>query len=67
MIIGNGDDQLIMHDGGRFGFAISMVWDAKKRVGVVVLSNHVLPVGDLARHVLQPNRPLRKPTVTKAH
>lgn len=41
MITGKGDDQLIVHDGGTFGFASSMVWDAKKRVGVVVLSNHV--------------------------
>jgi CubicO group peptidase (beta-lactamase class C family) len=65
MITGRGDEQLIVHDGGTFGFASSMVWDAKKRVGVVVLSNHVVAVGDLARHVLQPNRPLRKPTVTK--
>ena len=54
-----------MHDGGTFGFASSMVWDPKKRVGVVVLSNHVTAVGDLARHLLQPNRPLAKPTATK--
>jgi CubicO group peptidase (beta-lactamase class C family) len=67
MITGEGDDQLIVHDGGTFGFASSMLWDAKKRVGVVVLSNHMVPVGDLARHVVQPNRPLRKPTVTKRH
>ena len=65
MITGKGDDQLIVHDGGTFGFASSMVWDAKKRVGVVVLSNHVVAVGDLARHLLRPNRPLRKPAVTK--
>jgi serine-type D-Ala-D-Ala carboxypeptidase/endopeptidase len=65
MITGKGDDQLIVHDGGTFGFASSMVWDPKKRVGVVVLSNHVVAVDDLARHVLQPNHPLRKPTVTK--
>jgi D-alanyl-D-alanine-carboxypeptidase/D-alanyl-D-alanine-endopeptidase len=65
MITGKGDDQLIVHDGGTSGFASAMAWDPKKRVGVVVLSNHVVDVGDLARHVLQPNRPLRKPAVTK--
>ena len=53
MVTGKGDDQLIVHDGGTFGFASSMVWDPKKRVGVVVLSNHVAAVGDLARHLLR--------------
>lgn len=65
MVTGKGDDQLIVHDGGTFGFASSMVWDPKKRVGVVVLSNHVANVGDVARHLLRPNRPLAKPTTTK--
>jgi D-alanyl-D-alanine-carboxypeptidase/D-alanyl-D-alanine-endopeptidase len=65
MVTGNGDDQLIVHDGGTFGYASSMVWDPKKRVGVVVLSNHVADVGDVARHLLRPNRPLAKPTATK--
>jgi D-alanyl-D-alanine-carboxypeptidase/D-alanyl-D-alanine-endopeptidase len=64
-VTGKADDQLIVHDGGTFGFASSMVWDPKKRVGVVVLSNHVADVGDLARHLLQPNRRLVKPTATK--
>src|SRR5688500_4475314 len=58
MVIGKGDDQLIVHDGGTFGYASSMVWDPKKRVGVVVLTNHVADVGDVARHLLRPNRPL---------
>ena len=65
MVAGNGDDQLIAHDGATFGFASSMAWEPKKRVGVVVLSNHVTGVGDLARHLLQPNRPLAKPAATK--
>jgi CubicO group peptidase (beta-lactamase class C family) len=65
MITGKGDDQLIVHDGGTFGYASSMVWDANKRVGIVVLSNHVASVGDIARHLLRPNRPLAKPTATK--
>ena len=65
MITGTGDDQLIVHDGGTFGYARSMVWDPKKRVGVVVLSNHVVGVGDIVRHLLRPNRLLAKPTATK--
>lgn len=65
MVEGKGDDQLVVHDGGTFGFAGSMVWDPKKRAGVVVLSNHVAAVGDVARHLLRPGRPLAKPTATK--
>lgn len=65
MIEGKGDDQLVVHDGGTFGFASSMVWDPKKRAGVVVLSNHVAAVGDVARHLLRPSHPLAKPTATK--
>ena len=65
MVEGKGDDQLVFHDGGTFGFASSMVWDPKRRAGVVVLSNHVAPVGDITRHLLRPSRPLAKPTATK--
>lgn len=65
MVTGDGDDELIVHDGGTFGYASSMAWDPKARVGVVVLSNHAVAVGDVARHVLRPNRPLAKPTATK--
>jgi len=42
-----------------------MVWDPKRRAGVVVLSNHVAPVGDVARHLLRPSRPLATPAATK--
>ena len=65
MVEGKGDDQLVVHDGGTFGFASSMVWDPKKRAGVVVLSNHVAAVGDVARHLLRPSHPLAKPAATK--
>ena len=65
MVEGKGDDQLVFHDGGTFGFASSMVWDPKRRAGVVVLSNHVVPVGDIARHLLRPSHPLAKPAATK--
>ena len=65
MVEGKGDDQLVFHDGGTFGFASSMVWDPKRRAGVVVLSNHLAPVGDVARHLLRPSHPLAKPAATK--
>jgi D-alanyl-D-alanine-carboxypeptidase/D-alanyl-D-alanine-endopeptidase len=64
-VIGKGDDQLIYRDGGTYGFASSMAWDPKKRVGVVVLSNQQGDVDDIARHLLRPDSPLARPTNTK--
>jgi hypothetical protein len=64
-IIHEQDNELIVHDGGTFGYASSIVWDPVKRVGVVVLSNQVASVGDIARHLLRPGFPLEKPTATK--
>ena len=64
-VIGKGDDQVIFQDGGTYGCASSMAWDPKKRVGVVVLSNQVGSVGDIARHLLRPNIPLAKSMNTK--
>jgi serine-type D-Ala-D-Ala carboxypeptidase/endopeptidase len=63
--IAEGDGTLIFHDGGTFGYASSVAWDPKKRVGVIVLSNQVAGVGDVARHLLRPDLPLPKATVTK--
>jgi CubicO group peptidase (beta-lactamase class C family) len=65
VVIGEGDDQLIVHDGGTWGYVSSVAWDPKQRVGVVVLSNQVAGVGDIARHLLRPNVPLKRPTATK--
>ncbi|MGH8188644.1 MAG: serine hydrolase, partial [Steroidobacteraceae bacterium] len=59
------NEQLIFHDGGTLGYASAVAWDPKQRVGVVVLSTQVEGVGDIARHLLRPELPLRKPTATK--
>jgi D-alanyl-D-alanine-carboxypeptidase/D-alanyl-D-alanine-endopeptidase len=64
-IINEKSGELVMHDGGTFGYASSIAWDPARRVGVVVLSNQVASVGDIARHLLQPSFPLEKPTATK--
>jgi len=64
-IIHEQNDELIVHDGGTFGYASSIAWDPFKRVGVVVLSNQVASVGDIARHLLRPSLALEKPTATK--
>ncbi len=64
-IIREQNSLLIVHDGGTFGYATSIVCDPVRRVGIVVLSNQVANVGDVARHLLRPSIPLEKPTVTK--
>jgi hypothetical protein len=65
VVMGNIDDQLITHDGGTLGFASSVAWDPKRRVGVVVLSNQLEGVSDIARHLLRPAVPLGRPTATR--
>jgi serine-type D-Ala-D-Ala carboxypeptidase/endopeptidase len=65
MVMGKGDTALFFHDGGSFGYSSSMAWDARNRMGVVVLSNQVTGVGDIARHLLRPDIPLENPTATK--
>ena len=42
-----------------------MAYDPKARVGVIVLTNQVGDVGDIARHLLRPDFPLAKPANTK--
>jgi D-alanyl-D-alanine-carboxypeptidase/D-alanyl-D-alanine-endopeptidase len=65
VVTGKGDDQLVMHDGFTWGYASYVAWDPATRTGVVVLSNQLTSVGDIGRHLLQPNMPLEPPTVTK--
>jgi CubicO group peptidase (beta-lactamase class C family) len=62
MIAGKGDDAIVLHDGGTFGFTSSVAWQPQRRVGVVVLSNQTSGVSDIARHLLQPSRPLSQAT-----
>lgn len=66
MVEGVGDDPLVFHDGGTLGYASAVAWDPGKRVGVVVLSNQVAGVADLARHLLRPDIPLEaRPAFSK--
>jgi CubicO group peptidase (beta-lactamase class C family) len=60
-IIGAGEDAIVFHDGGSFGFSSSLAWQPQRRVGVVVLSNQTTGAGDIARHLLQPSVPLGQP------
>jgi CubicO group peptidase (beta-lactamase class C family) len=60
-VIGTGEDAIVFHDGGSFGFSSSLAWQPQRRVGVVVLSNQTTAAGGIARHLLQPNVPLGQP------
>jgi serine-type D-Ala-D-Ala carboxypeptidase/endopeptidase len=60
-ISGTGDDALIFHDGATWGYASDMAWDPRNRIGVVVLSNQLEEVSDIAHHLLRPEFPLAKP------
>ena len=64
-VYGKDADQVIFRDGSSFGCASVMAYDPKARVGVVVLTNQVGDVGDIARHLLRPDFPLAKPANTK--
>jgi CubicO group peptidase (beta-lactamase class C family) len=64
-VYGKDADQVIFRDGSSFGYASVMAYDPKARVGVVVLTNQVGDVGDIARHLLRPDFPLAKPANTK--
>ena len=61
VIEGDEKSTLIVHDGGTWGYASSMMWDPSTGEGVVVLSNHVGRVDDIARHILRPDSPLQPP------
>jgi CubicO group peptidase (beta-lactamase class C family) len=65
VVIGKGDDRLIMHDGFTWGYASYVAWDPAIRTGVVVLSNQLSSVSDIGRHLLRPSTPLETPVVTK--
>ena len=65
VMVGTKDDLLILHEGGTGGYASALAWDPQNRTGVVVLSNQVASVGDIARHLLRPKFPLSKPTAEK--
>jgi len=64
-LTGKGDAQLVMHDGFTWGYASAMAWDPRRRVGVVILSNQLSGVSDIARHILDPFFPLEHPAAAK--
>ncbi len=65
VVSGKGDEQLIMHDGFTWGYSSCLAWSPTSRVGVVVLSNQLTGVADIARHLLRPGAPLEKPILAR--
>ncbi len=59
ILTGNGKE-VVWHNGGTGGYRTFIGYDAKARVGVVVLSNAGTVAGpdDIGRHLLDPQRPL---------
>src|SRR5262249_7202085 len=65
VVSGGAGDEILFHDGGSFGFVSALACDPRRHVGVVVLSNQLTGVADLARHLLRPAVPLERPQATK--
>jgi CubicO group peptidase (beta-lactamase class C family) len=66
VVLGKGEDQLVMQEGSTWGYSSYVVWDPARRVGAVALSNQLASVGDIALHLLRPNIPLEQ-TIVKKH
>ena len=61
-----GGKEIAMHDGGTGGFRSFIGFDAKARIGVVVLSNGTRSgVEDIGLHLLNPKLPLANPEPPK--
>ena len=64
-VIKDDGSELIFRDGGTFGYSSCVAWHPANRMGVVVLSNHVAGVSDIARHLLRPGFPLEPPATLR--
>jgi serine-type D-Ala-D-Ala carboxypeptidase/endopeptidase len=65
VVSGSGDDELVFHEGGSFGYVSAVIWSPARRIGIVILSNQMAGVSDIARHLLQPATPLERPAATR--
>jgi CubicO group peptidase (beta-lactamase class C family) len=65
VVTGKGEDELVAHEGGTWGYASYIAWEPRTRRGVVVLSNQLTAVADIGNHLLKPSTPLEPPTVTR--
>jgi CubicO group peptidase (beta-lactamase class C family) len=56
---------IVYHEGGTSGHRSFIGFDPDRRVGVVVLANSAVAVDPLARHILDPTRPLEPPRLPR--
>lgn len=61
IVTGKGGEQVILHEGGTWGSVSAVAWDPRARIGVVVLSNQLSSVTDIALHLLRPAVPVDRP------
>lgn len=64
-VLDTGKAPLVFRDGGTLGYASCLAWDPAHRAGVVVLSNQITGVRDLALHLLRRELPLDKPAAAQ--
>jgi serine-type D-Ala-D-Ala carboxypeptidase/endopeptidase len=64
-VSGSGPEQVIFHEGGSFGYVSDVICSPARRIGVVILSNQMADVSDIARHLLRPTAPIERPRPTK--
>ena len=65
IVTGQGEDQLVTHEGSTWGYTSYIAWEPGTGVGVVVLSNQLTAVVDIGNHLLKSSTPLEPPTVTR--
>jgi CubicO group peptidase (beta-lactamase class C family) len=63
---GPGDDGVVFFGGETLGYASSIAYDPRTRVGVVVLSNGAPDDGGIGLHVLRPSFPVKTLAAAKA-
>jgi D-alanyl-D-alanine-carboxypeptidase/D-alanyl-D-alanine-endopeptidase len=64
--MGPGDDGIVAFGGQTLGYASTLAYDPKTRVGVVVLSNGAADDGGLGWHMLRPAFPVATSTAARA-
>jgi D-alanyl-D-alanine-carboxypeptidase/D-alanyl-D-alanine-endopeptidase len=65
VVSGAGNDRLITHEGGTWGYNSYVGWDPQRRAGVVVLSNQPGDISDIGHYLLRPDSPLVQTTLMR--
>jgi D-alanyl-D-alanine-carboxypeptidase/D-alanyl-D-alanine-endopeptidase len=60
-------DDIVWHNGGTGGYHSFIGYDAKKQIGIIVLSNSANDIDDIGRHLIDARYELAKLSLTKEH